>query len=114
VALMAMLAAVEAGGQAVLMAPTEILARQHLATLSRWPPAGLTIDILTGRDEGPRTRRSVWSASSGEAQIVSARMRCSRTRRLQRPALAVVDEQHRFGVHQRLRLTAKGIRPTCW
>ncbi len=113
VALMSMLAAVESGGQAVLMAPTEILARQHHATLSKMAaPAGLTIDVLTGRTKGKERQAIEERIASGETHIVigtHALFQDSVTYR--NLLLAVVDEQHRFGVHQRLRLTAKGISP---
>ncbi len=113
VALLSMAAAVEAGGQAVLMAPTEILARQHFATISKLASAvGITVDVLTGRTKGKERTEIVERIASGEAQIVIG------THALFQDAvnynnllLAVVDEQHRFGVHQRLRLTAKGISP---
>ncbi|MFN3459358.1 MAG: ATP-dependent DNA helicase RecG, partial [Novosphingobium sp.] len=113
VALFAMAAAVEAGGQAVLMAPTEILARQHHATLAKLgAPAGLKIEVLTGRTKGKEREAILERIASGEAQIVIG------THALFQDAvnyknltLAVVDEQHRFGVHQRLRLTSKGISP---
>jgi ATP-dependent DNA helicase RecG len=113
VALLAMAAAVEAGGQAVLMAPTEILARQHHATISRMAAAaGLTVEVLTGRVKGREREVATERIASGEAQIVIG------THALFQDAvnyknlmLAVVDEQHRFGVHQRLRLTAKGVSP---
>ncbi|WP_105373790.1 ATP-dependent DNA helicase RecG [Neorhizobium huautlense] len=113
VALLAMAAAVEAGGQAVLMAPTEILARQHFSTISRLAgAAGVTVEVLTGRTKGRERDQIVERIASGEAQIVIG------THALFQDAinyhnllLAVVDEQHRFGVHQRLRLTAKGISP---
>lgn len=113
VALMAMLVAVESGGQAVLMAPTEILARQHFSTLSKLAAsAGVEIDVLTGRVKGRERESILERIASGETQIVIG------THALFQDSvsyanllLAVVDEQHRFGVHQRLRLTAKGISP---
>ncbi|OCP01009.1 MULTISPECIES: ATP-dependent DNA helicase RecG [unclassified Ensifer] len=113
VALMAMLAAVESGGQAVLMAPTEILARQHHATLARMAaPAGVTIDVLTGRTKGRERDAILERIASGETRIVvGTHALFQDTVNYHRLALAVVDEQHRFGVHQRLRLTAKGISP---
>ncbi|MGK9198959.1 MULTISPECIES: ATP-dependent DNA helicase RecG [Sinorhizobium] len=113
VALMAMLAAVESGGQAVLMAPTEILARQHHATLSRMAaPAGITIDILTGRTKGKERDAILERIASGETQMVIGTHALFQDAVIYRQlVLAVVDEQHRFGVHQRLRLTAKGISP---
>ncbi|MCD2182219.1 ATP-dependent DNA helicase RecG [Rhizobium sp. GN54] len=113
VALMAMLAAVEAGGQAVLMAPTEILARQHHATLVKMAePAGITLDVLTGRTKGRERDQNLERIESGETNIVIGTHALFQDNVVYRDlALAVVDEQHRFGVHQRLRLTAKGISP---
>lgn len=113
VALMAMLAAVEAGGQAVLMAPTEILSRQHLATIEKLTAGlGIGVDILTGR-AGSRERAAVLGRiESGDAQIVvGTHALFQDTVTFKDLMLAVVDEQHRFGVHQRLRLTAKGAAP---
>ena len=113
VALLSMAAAVESGGQAVLMAPTEILARQHFSTISKLADAaGITVDVLTGRTKGREREAILERIASGETQIVIG------THALFQDAvayhdlvLAIVDEQHRFGVHQRLRLTAKGISP---
>jgi ATP-dependent DNA helicase RecG len=110
VALIAMLIAVESGAQAALMAPTEILARQHHQVLQRLAaPCGVEIGLLTGREKG-RARDSMRaSLASGLTPIVVG------THALLQPdvafrdlALAVIDEQHRFGVEQRLALTAKG------
>lgn len=113
VALMAMLAAVESGGQAVLMAPTEILARQHHATLARMAaPAGIVIDVLTGRTKGKERDAIVERIASGETRmVIGTHALFQDTVSYKELTLAVVDEQHRFGVHQRLRLTAKGISP---
>ncbi|WP_046120976.1 ATP-dependent DNA helicase RecG [Ensifer aridi] len=113
VALMAMLAAVESGGQAVLMAPTEILARQHHATLSKMAaPAGITIDVLTGRTKGKERDAILERIASGDTQmIIGTHALFQDAVNYRQLVLAVVDEQHRFGVHQRLRLTAKGISP---
>ncbi len=113
VALMSMLAAVESGGQAVLMAPTEILARQHHATLARMAaPAGITIDVLTGRTKGKERDAIVERIASGETRmVIGTHALFQDTVNYKELTLAVVDEQHRFGVHQRLRLTAKGISP---
>ena len=113
VALMAMATAVEAGGQAVLMAPTEILARQHFATISKFAAtAGITCEVLTGRTKGKERREIEERIASGEAQIViGTHALFQDSVSYKNLVLAVVDEQHRFGVHQRLRLTAKGITP---
>lgn len=112
-ALMAMLAVVESGGQAVLMAPTEILARQHHATLARMAaPAGITIDVLTGRTKGKERDAILDRIASGETRmVIGTHALFQDTVNYKELTLAVVDEQHRFGVHQRLRLTAKGISP---
>jgi ATP-dependent DNA helicase RecG len=113
VALLSMAAAVEAGGQAVLMAPTEILARQHHATISRMAAAaGLSVEVLTGRTKGKEREAILERIASGEAQIViGTHALFQDTVNYKNLLMAVVDEQHRFGVHQRLRLTAKGISP---
>ncbi|TCL89815.1 ATP-dependent DNA helicase RecG [Rhizobium sp. PP-WC-2G-219] len=113
VALMAMLAAVEAGGQAALMAPTEILARQHFTTLSRLAGhAGVKINVLTGRTKSRERDAVLERLASGETDIViGTHALFQDTVSYHRLLLAVVDEQHRFGVHQRLRLTAKGVSP---
>ncbi|MGN7293644.1 ATP-dependent DNA helicase RecG [Rhizobium sp. SAFR-030] len=113
VALMAMADAVEAGGQAVLMAPTEILARQHFATISRSAAAvGLKVEVLTGRVKGRERDEVLARIASGEAQIIIGTHALFQDAIVYKDLmLAVVDEQHRFGVHQRLRLTAKGLSP---
>lgn len=110
VALLAMLAAVEAGAQAALMAPTEILARQHAETLNRLlAPTGLTAALLTGRDKGKARAAILAGLADGSVPIVIG------THALFQDdiafhdlALAVIDEQHRFGVEQRVQLAAKG------
>ena len=110
VALMAMAAAAEAKRQSVLMAPTEILARQHAERLAPLAEkAGLKLALLTGREKGAGRRQVLAGLASGEIDIVVG------THALFQEgvdfhdlALAVVDEQHRFGVHQRLLLGAKG------
>jgi ATP-dependent DNA helicase RecG len=113
VALLSMAAAVESGGQAVLMAPTEILARQHFATIAKLADAaGITVDILTGRTKGKEREAISERIASGAAQIIiGTHALFQDTISYHNLALAVVDEQHRFGVHQRLRLTSKGISP---
>ncbi|TCU20662.1 ATP-dependent DNA helicase RecG [Rhizobium azibense] len=113
VALMAMAAVIECGGQAVLMAPTEILARQHHATISKFSASvGLAIEVLTGRTKGRERDDILGRIASGEAQvIIGTHALFQESVNYKKLMLAVVDEQHRFGVHQRLRLTAKGISP---
>jgi len=110
VALMAMLSAVEAGGQAVLMAPTEILARQHHATLSTMAEAaGLQPLLLTGRERGKNRESLLEKLNSGAARLaVGTHALFQDDVDYKDLRVAVIDEQHRFGVHQRLTLAAKG------
>ena len=110
VALMAMAAAAEAGRQSVLMAPTELLARQHAERLAPLAEAvGLKIALLTGRDKGAGRRAVLEGLASGEVAIaVGTHALFQEGVAFKDLALAVVDEQHRFGVHQRLLLGAKG------
>ncbi len=110
VAALAMLNAVEAGGQAALMAPTELLARQHLRTLAPLAgAAGVSVALLTGREKGRPREAALGHLADGTLPLVVG------THALLQEAvafadlsLAVIDEQHRFGVHQRLDLAAKG------
>jgi ATP-dependent DNA helicase RecG len=109
VALHAMLRAVESGRQAALMAPTETLAEQHLATLDRLLGGLLPIELLTGATPAARRRELLGRLASGELGLVAG------THALIEPtvsfrdlAVAVVDEEHRFGVRQREALDAKG------
>ncbi|MER8750823.1 ATP-dependent DNA helicase RecG [Mesorhizobium sp. M1050] len=113
VALLAMARAVEAGGQAALMAPTEILARQHLATIAPLAAkVGLRIAILTGREKGRERTDTLAGLASGEIDIVvGTHALFQETVTFHDLVLAVIDEQHRFGVHQRLAITAKGDAP---
>ncbi len=110
VAIIAMLTAVECGAQSVLMAPTEILARQHLATITPLAKAaGLQVAILTGRERGNNRSTALNALATGQAQIaVGTHALFQEDVKYKDLALAVIDEQHRFGVHQRLSLTAKG------
>lgn len=113
VALLTMADAIEAGGQAVLMAPTEILARQHYASISKMAEAaGISVDILVGKSKAADRRNTLARIESGEAQIIVGTHALFQDSVIYNKLLmAVVDEQHRFGVHQRLRLTAKGVAP---
>lgn len=113
VALFAILASVEAGAQAALMAPTEILARQHLETLSPFiAAAGVTMEILTGRDKGVSRTEKLQRIKDGEVDIViGTHAIFQETVGFKDLALVVIDEQHRFGVHQRMTLTQKGVKP---
>ena len=110
VALLAMLNAVEAGCQAGLMAPTEILARQHFTTIEPIARAiGVRVALLTGRDRGKIREEILGGLASGAIPIVvGTHALIEDDVRFADLALAVVDEQHRFGVEQRLGLAAKG------
>ncbi|MCW8916710.1 MAG: ATP-dependent DNA helicase RecG [Magnetovibrio sp.] len=110
VALLTMLAAIEDGGQAVLMAPTEILARQHLKTIEPLAEAaGVTMTILTGREKGKNRKGILEGLANGETQIaVGTHALFQDDVDFANLRMAVIDEQHRFGVHQRLELAAKG------
>ncbi len=110
VALLAMLNAVEAGHQAALMAPTEILARQHLETIQPLADAaGIEVAVLTGREKG-KARAAVLDrlATGTLAMVIGTHALFQEEVAFADLALAVVDEQHKFGVHQRLQLSGKG------
>ncbi len=110
VALLAAAAAVEAGKQAALMAPTEILARQHIKTIAPLAErAGLCVAILTGREKGKERRELLKELEAGEIDLlVGTHALIQDDVIFKSLALAVVDEQHRFGVRERLALTSKG------
>lgn len=113
VAAMAMLIAVEAGAQAAMLAPTEILARQHYETLRKLlGNLPINVGVLTGRDKGRVRESTLMALASGEIDILIG------THAIFQDAvgykdlgLVVVDEQHRFGVAQRMTLQAKGVAP---
>jgi ATP-dependent DNA helicase RecG len=112
VALMAMLSAVEAGAQAAMLAPTEILARQHYDTLSR-QLAGLpvTVAILTGREKGKARESCLMGLADGSIHIlVGTHAIFQQGVAYRKLGLAVIDEQHRFGVAQRMMLSEKAER----
>ncbi len=110
VALMALLIVAEAGGQGVMMAPTEILARQHLEGLQPLAQAaGVSLEILTGRDRGPERQRKLADLAEGHTQIlVGTHAVFQKDVEFADLRLAIIDEQHRFGVRQRMDLGAKG------
>ncbi len=112
VAFKALLIAVEAGGQGVMMAPTEILARQHLEGLRPLAEsAGVVLELLTGRDKGAERREKLAALAVGKIQIlVGTHAVFQKDVEFADLRLAVVDEQHRFGVRQRLELGRKGAR----
>ncbi|MEM9048080.1 MAG: ATP-dependent DNA helicase RecG [Pseudomonadota bacterium] len=111
VALMAMLVAVEAGGQAALMAPTEVLARQHAMALAPMATAaGIGLEVLTGRDKGAERAGKLARIQEGRAGIVlGTHALFQRDIAFADLRLAVIDEQHRFGVRQRMALGRKGV-----
>ena len=112
VALLSMLIAVENGGQAAMMAPTEILARQHYAVIAPLCEAiGVKTALLTGRDKGKAREALLAGFADGDIPIIMGTHALFQDdvvfHDLQ---MAVIDEQHRFGVHQRLLLSEKGVR----
>ncbi len=110
VALMAMLRAVECGAQAALMAPTEILASQHFETLSRL--SGVECVYLSGSVKGKARRLALDSIADGTARLIVGTHALFQEKVVfQDLALAVIDEQHRFGVAQRTMLGSKAVRP---
>jgi ATP-dependent DNA helicase RecG len=101
--------AIGSGAQVALMAPTELLAEQHARTLCSWfDPLGVAVSLLTG-SQPARTRRSALQAvASGRSQLcVGTHALFQDEVQFSALGLAIIDEQHRFGVHQRLRLAAK-------
>ena len=113
VAFMAMLVAVDSGVQACLMAPTEILAQQHFKTLKNFvSDMGVTITLITGRDNGTERESGRADVGSGASQIiVGTHALFQEGLEFADLGLIVIDEQHRFGVHQRMALSAKGEAP---
>jgi len=110
VALLAMLVAVESGGQAVMMAPTEILARQHMESIRPLlQAAGVRAEILTGRDKGEGRAAKLAALAAGEIGILLGTHAVFQQDVVFHDLrLAVIDEQHRFGVRQRMELGDKG------
>ena len=110
VAVMAMLQAVANGAQAALMAPTEILARQHAETLGPWlDELGIRWQVMTARNKGKLRKESLDALASGDVQIaIGTHALFQDDVAFADLGLAVVDEQHRFGVQQRMALSSKG------
>ncbi len=110
VAFLALLVAVEAGGQGVMMAPTEILARQHYEGLRALAEsAGVKLDMLSGRDRGAERASKLADLAEGRTHVlVGTHAVFQKDVHFHDLRLAVVDEQHRFGVAQRMELGAKG------
>ncbi|MCV2402086.1 ATP-dependent DNA helicase RecG [Marinomonas sp. C2222] len=112
VAALAAASVVQAGYQVAIMAPTEILAEQHYINFSQWfEPLGLKVAWMIGKLKGKQRETELASIASGEAQIiVGTHALFQDTVEFDRLALAIVDEQHRFGVHQRMALREKGMK----
>jgi ATP-dependent DNA helicase RecG len=110
VALLAMLNAISSGFQAAIMAPTEILARQHEESMKEWlDKAGISYIILTGRDKGKNRINKLNLIATGHAQIIIGTHALFQEDVIfNKLGMCVIDEQHRFGVHQRLSLASKG------
>jgi ATP-dependent DNA helicase RecG len=113
VAAAAMLAAVRCGYQAAMMAPTEILAEQHSYILRRlFDPLGISVALLVGKLKAREKKRATTQTANGEAQIcVGTHALIQEGVTFAKLGLAVIDEQHRFGVLQRMALRTKGLAP---
>ncbi|MFM7436584.1 MAG: DEAD/DEAH box helicase, partial [Vulcanococcus sp.] len=113
VAIAALLTAIEAGCQGALMAPTEVLAEQHYRKLCEWlPQLHVSCALLTGSTPARRRRALLADLANGNLQmLVGTHALLEDPVQFQRLGLVVVDEQHRFGVHQRNRLLDKGLQP---
>jgi ATP-dependent DNA helicase RecG len=116
VAVLAALQAVESGYQAVIMAPTEILAEQHYLNLDQWlAPLHIGLAFLSGKIKGKKREETLRALANGEAQvIVGTHALFQEGVAFHKLGLVVVDEQHRFGVHQRLSLREKGRSGGTW
>ena len=103
----------EAGAQVAIMAPTEVLVRQHLKSLKDFlEPAGLTVEAMTGRDKGkPREALNTGLSEGYIDVIVGTHALFQDSTEFKNLGLVIIDEQHRFGVHDRLKLTHKGNSP---
>lgn len=111
VAALAALQAIESGYQVAMMAPTELLAEQHAANFSAWfTPLGLTVGWLAGKLKGKARAQSLADIVSGKANMIIGTHAIFQEQVIfNKLALIIIDEQHRFGVHQRLGLREKGI-----
>jgi ATP-dependent DNA helicase RecG len=105
--------AIGSGAQVAFMAPTELLAEQHARSLMAWfDPLGVTVSLLTGSQPARTRRNALEAAASGSAQLcVGTHALFQEEVRFSNLGLAIIDEQHRFGVQQRLQLAAKGNSP---
>ncbi|MFJ4393409.1 ATP-dependent DNA helicase RecG [Pseudomonas sp. NPDC089396] len=110
VAALAALQALEAGYQVALMAPTEILAEQHYITFKRWlEPLGLEVAWLAGKLKGKARASALEQIAKGAPMVVGTHALFQEEVQFKHLALAIIDEQHRFGVQQRLALRKKGV-----
>nr|MBP8220605.1 ATP-dependent DNA helicase RecG [Aeromonadaceae bacterium] len=112
VAALAALQAIGQGGQVALMAPTELLAEQHAVNFGRWlEPLGLRVGWLAGKQKGKAREQQMQAIADGEVQmVVGTHAMFQEQVRFHHLVLAIIDEQHRFGVHQRLALREKGAQ----
>lgn len=113
VAFLSMLRAVESGNQAAILAPTDILARQHAQTMVEDArQLGLTAEILTAREKGKQRKKILEELANGQLQIlIGTHAILEEAVQFKNLGIAVIDEQHRFGVEQRLALTSKASNP---
>ncbi|MGA9378519.1 MAG: ATP-dependent DNA helicase RecG [Phormidium sp.] len=113
VAAVAMLAAIQSGYQVALMAPTEVLAQQHFGKISAWiEPLGISLALLTGSTSNLKRRSILQELESGKLSLlVGTHALIQDTVHFNQLGLVVIDEQHRFGVEQRIKLSQKGITP---
>ena len=113
VAIAALLSTISAGWQGALMAPTEVLAEQHYRNLCQWlPQLHVTVELLTGSTPRPKRRQLLEDLANGNLHVlVGTHALLEDPVVFSRLGLVVVDEQHRFGVHQRDRLLNKGLQP---
>ncbi|MDG9886128.1 MULTISPECIES: ATP-dependent DNA helicase RecG [Pseudomonas] len=110
VAALAALQALEAGYQVALMAPTEILAEQHFITFKRWlEPLGIEVAWLAGKLKGKARTAALEQIATGTPMVVGTHALFQEEVKFHNLALAIIDEQHRFGVQQRLALRQKGV-----
>lgn len=110
VAALAALQAIEAGYQVALMAPTELLAEQHCLNFNRWfEPLGIRVAWLSGRLKGKARTEALAHIAEGYAMVVGTHALFQTEVRFRNLALVIIDEQHRFGVQQRLALRQKGV-----
>ena len=110
VAALAALQALEAGYQVALMAPTEILAEQHFITFKRWlEPLGIEVAWLAGKLKGKARAAALEQIANGAPMVVGTHALFQEEVKFKHLALAIIDEQHRFGVQQRLALRKKGV-----